>query len=208
MVVVTGIVVGKTKIIPYSARLHLQEYDPHGPLSGENVKYEVPTYKIEIEGGGSYAAIRFGVVNRGILPPPQSMKCDSGIVTPSVCYPTWVPGYCPHSFRPGIRKGAWRLFPAKNFYIHEGADAALGMVGGTLGCVEILNGKWGQFLAEIERRANPTVKPFQNTTRESEQFDQTFGAQHKLVVRIEHADTPIAILAPPVSMVNTVEVRG
>ena len=113
--------------------------------------YEVPFYDVRIEGGGLYAAVRFGLQNTGALPPPRVRTCDAGLSQARVCTPSWVPGYSPHSFRGASRAGAWRLLAARGFLIHEGADTRKGQVGGSLGCVEILDGRWNAFLSEIEK---------------------------------------------------------
>ena len=143
--------------------------------------YKVPWYEVRIEGGGTYKAIRFGLQNKGQMPPAPSRPCDAGLSAGRTCKPTWVPGYSPHSFAGDSRAGAWRLLPGKGFLVHEGVDAKKGQVGGSLGCVEILEGQWNAFLNELEALGKvPCPAP---------------GAAGKLKVVIEPAGYPVATLA-------------
>jgi len=177
------------------------------------INYEVPTYKVRIEGGSDYDAVRFGVVNKGILPPPPVMTCNTGIPHHCICHPTWKPGYNPHTVAAGIRTGAWILFPQKYYYIHEGANRLIGEVGGTIGCIEILDDRWKQFLAEIEGIAAPEIAfkkgiPIQDSNVRREAIDREIGIHGKLTVTIEEAVFPPAKLASPFIATTTVEVRG
>jgi hypothetical protein len=147
-IIVTGKEKGKTLVVPYSERLGRQRYVVNGVETDEDVLYEVPFYEVRIEGGGVYDAVRFGLQNKGILPPIKTLHCNAGISQHHVCHPSWVVGYHPHTVA-GIRWGAWRLFPGKDFLLHEGADRSTAEVGGSLGCIEILD-VWNDFLNEIE----------------------------------------------------------
>jgi hypothetical protein len=64
--------------------------------------------------------------------------------------------------------------------IHEGPDADPAATGGSLGCIEILDGKWGHFLWTIEDAAGGT--------------SAMIGASRKLTVTIEAAAYPLATL--------------
>lgn len=175
-VVITGITKGDAFIIPYSHADGLQF------TGGKPVVYRVPWYEVRVEGGGSYRAIRFGLRNRGQTPPPAVRPCDAGLSAGRTCTPTWVPGYSPHSFAGGSRAGAWRLLPGKGFLIHEGADGNKGQIGGSLGCVEILDGQWNGFLGELEALGGQTCP--------------SLGATGRLKVKIEPATYPVATLVP------------
>ena len=72
--------------------------------------------------------------------------------------------------------------PGRSFLIHEGADTRASQVGGSLGCVEILDGGWNSFLAEIERLGCASCSGI--------------GASGKLKVRVEAATFPLATLVP------------
>ena len=143
--------------------------------------YKVPAYKVQINGGNTYEAIRYGYINDGRIPPPLHRKCDKGIVHGHVCHPTWKPHYSPHSFTGSGRSGAWVLFPHDTMYIHEGPDRRKGGMGGTLGCVEILDGKWNSFLKEIEDSASASCA--------------AIAAARKLRVKIEAGERPVGTFA-------------
>jgi hypothetical protein len=177
-VTITGNQKGKTLVVPYSHNQGLQFVVAGGIRTDRPVTYEVPYYEVRIERGGLYAAVRFGLQNNGTF--PKIRHCDAGLSHAQQCTPTWIPTYSPHSFRGGARPGAWQLLPGKGFLIHEGADTRKGQVGGSLGCVEILDGKWNDFLAEIERLAGVPAAEI--------------GATHKLKVAIEYAPFPTATL--------------
>src|SRR5262249_34413346 len=145
-VVITGKILGQTFVVPYSHHGGLQTYVVGGVRTDTPVVYKVPYYEVRIEGGRKYKAVRFGLQNKGQVPPPATRRCDAGLSAAHDCTPTWVPGYSPHSFAGGSRRGAWRLLPGRGFLIHEGADTSAGQVGGSLGCVEILDGDWNGFL--------------------------------------------------------------
>jgi hypothetical protein len=179
-VFITGIQKGKTFVVPYNHHQGLQFVVVGGVPTHKLVIYEVPFYEVRVERGGTYAAVRFGLQNNGTV--LKTRHCDAGLPHAQLCMPSWIPTYSPHSFRAGSRPGAWQLLPGKSFLIHEGADARNGQVGGSLGCVEILNGKWNDFLAEIERLAGASAAQI--------------GATHKLKVSIESAPFPTATLVP------------
>jgi hypothetical protein len=69
----------------------------------------------------------------------------------------------------------------REFYLHEGADRAKKEVGGSLGCIEILDGKWNHFLGEVEALAKDTCP--------------NIGKASKLRVTIQAAPLPLAKLA-------------
>nr|WP_294504889.1 hypothetical protein [uncultured Rhodopila sp.] len=177
-VTITGIVRGKTFVVPYSHHQGLQFVVVGGVRTERPVIYEVPYYEVRVGRGGTYAAVRFGLQNNGSV--PKIRHCDAGLSHAHHCTPSWIPTYSPHSFRGGSRPGAWQLLPGKGFLIHEGADTRKDQVGGSLGCVEILDGRWNYFLAEIERLAGAPVA--------------AISASHKLQVSIESAHYPIASL--------------
>jgi hypothetical protein len=174
-VTITAKQLGTTYVVPYSHALHLQFYG-----TGHPVIYQVPYYEVRVGGGGTYSAVRFGLQNNGKLPPAATRHCDAGLAAARVCAPTWVPGYSPHSFEGASRPGAWRLLPGRGFLIHEGADTSQGQVGGSLGCVEILDGDWNTFLAEIEKLGGASCPQI--------------GATGGLTVTIEAAPFPVATL--------------
>jgi hypothetical protein len=153
-VVITGKLRGKTHVVPFSHGAGLQFYVVNGIVTEQPVEYEVPIYEVRVAGGGVYTAVRFGLQNNGTMPPLRTRMCDAGLSRSHSCVPSWVAGYSPHSFEGGPRAGAWRLLPGKGFLIHEGADTTKGQVGGSLGCIEILDGRWNSFLEEIERLAH------------------------------------------------------
>ena len=74
------------------------------------------------------------------------------------------------------------MLPGKGFLIHEGADTRVGQVGGSLGCVEILNGDWNTFLGEIEKLGGAPCP--------------AIGAAKLLKVSTEAAGFPMATLVP------------
>lgn len=181
-VTVTSFVRGTGPVVPYNSTEGLQVYlDPRGIRTSKPVVYDVPTYAVVIGGGRSYQAIRFGLRNDGRRPPPER-PCDTGLGHERVCYPQWVPNYSPHSFQGGIRRGAWRLIPGQNFLIHEGANRMEGQVGGSIGCVEILDGRWNEFLEEIEALGKGTCAQL--------------AAAHHVKVSIQRAPWPNATLRP------------
>jgi hypothetical protein len=108
--------------------------------------------------------------------------CDTGLSEARICFPQWLPHYSPHSFRGGSRRGAWQLLHAKGFLIHEGADRKTGQVGGSIGCDEILDGRWNEFLEEIETMGQGTCAEI--------------AARAQLLVMIEPAAYPVAKLRP------------
>ena len=175
-IVITGKGKGNTFVVPYSHTAGLQ-MDAN---TGKPVIYKVPWYEVRIGGGGAYRAVRFGLQNKGHAPPPALRACDAGLSSGRICTPMWVPGYSPHSFAGGSRTGAWRLLPGKGFLIHEGADGAKGQVGGSLGCVEILDGGWNAFLGELEKLGGDSCA--------------SLGAAGKMSVKIEAASFPVATL--------------
>lgn len=177
-VVVTSIVKGFGPIVPYSHDEGLQFVVVGGVRTNRPVIYDVPIYEVTITGGSSYLALRFGVRNTGAT--PKTRGCDAGLSHGRECVPSWRPHYSPHSFSGSARPGAWVLLPGKGFLIHEGADRPKGQVGGSIGCVEILDGAWNKFLAEIETLGHGTCTQI--------------GAAQKLRVKIQSANYPIATL--------------
>ena len=146
---VTGKVTGTSLIVPYSHANGLQYYPARHPKAGQPVLYRINKYEMVVAGGGTYQAVRFGLQNTGDL--SRARVSDAGLSAARTLHPTWVPGYSPHSFRGGPYAGAWRLLPGKGFLIHEGADSRLGQVGGSLGCVEVLDGGWSVFMDEVKK---------------------------------------------------------
>jgi hypothetical protein len=179
-VIIGGNQKGKTNIVPFSHGAGLQYYVLSGVRTEQLVQYEVPVYEVRIEGGSAYLAVRFGLQNKGTMPPSKARVCDAGLSRRHICIPSWVTGYSPHSFEGGPRAGAWRLLPGKGFLIHEGADTSKNQVGGSLGCIEILDGRWNSFLEEIERLANSTCP--------------VIGNRGTLKVTVESASYPKASL--------------
>lgn len=180
VVKVTATQRGKGPVVPYSHERGLQTYTtPAADGSPRVVIYQVPLYAVVVDGGKAYVAVRFGLRNNGTTPLPRR-PCDSGLAAGRICVPNWLPHYSPHSFRGASRPGAWQLLPGKGFLIHEGADRAQRQVGGSIGCVEILDGRWNEFLAEIETAAGGSCAQI--------------AAQGKLRVMIEHTRYPDAVL--------------
>ena len=178
-VVVTSTRSGVAPVVPYSHDAGLQFYvTSTGVRTNRPVIYEIPTYEVEITDGDVYDAVRFGLRNRGEDLPPDRRSCDAGLSQTRVCYPRWVEGYSPHSFNGTSRAGAWQLLPHKSFLTHEGADRKTGQVGGSIGCVEILDGRWNGFLDEIERLAGSTCA--------------RIGANSKLKLTLVSASYPMA----------------
>ena len=166
---------GIALIGPYSHEEGLQLYGQPGMPGRRPVKYQVPAYEVYVSGKGPFRAIRFGLRNTGGTPPARR-PCDTGLSHQRVCQPTWIPTYSPRSFRGQSRPGAWQLLPGKGFLIHEGPD--LGEFGGSIGCIEILDGKWGHFLWQIEDIAGAPCAPV--------------GASRGLTVILEAANYPVA----------------
>lgn len=177
-ITVTKRQVGTGSIVPYSHRDGLQRYG--GGQSGPPVIYTVPVYELRIESGGTYAAVRFALHNRGDNATPPIRPCDSGLHEARVCTPSWLPHYNPHSFRGGSRPGAWQLLPGRGFLIHEGANRFTGQVGGSIGCIEVLDGRWNTFLAELEKISDGGC--------------HQIAARRQLTVKIEFAAYPHAML--------------
>jgi hypothetical protein len=181
-IIVTGRANGVGPVVPYSKEKGLQSYfTSTGIRTTRLVVYNVPIYQVRIEGGSVYDAVRFGLRHRDELTPDRR-PCDTGLANNRICHPRWIPGYSPHSFVGESRTGAWQLLPGKNFLIHEGADRAAGQVGGSTGCIEILDGTWNDFLAEIEKLAGADCS--------------AIGAMSKLTVTIEETRYPIAVRRP------------
>jgi hypothetical protein len=181
-VIVAAKITGKTLVVPYSHDRGLEFYLQNGTATERPVVYRVPSYEVRIEGGSTYSAVRFGLQNKGLMPPPASLRCDAGLSAEHHCTPTWVPGYSPHSFAGSSRPGAWRLLPGRGFLIHEGADTTSGQVGGSLGCIEVLDGEWNTFLGEIEKLGGAHCTGL--------------GAAGRLKVDIEATALPMATLVP------------
>jgi hypothetical protein len=173
---VTATRVGMGRIVPYDHHQGLQRQSLGPGLPPRLVVYAVPLYQVLVVGAGRYKAVRFALRNNGSS--PEVRGCDTGLAHLRTCEPTWIPSYRPHSFFTP-RLGAWRLIPHQGFLIHEGADSNLGRVGGSLGCVEIVDGGWVPFLEDIERLGGGTCAEI--------------SAARKLVVKIEPAIYPTAM---------------
>ena len=179
-VIVTSMPRGQGPVVPYSHEGGLQFYNtPTGVRTNRPVVYDAPVYAVLISGGRSYVAVRFGLKNNG-APPSPTRPCDTGLADTRVCIPGWLPHYSPHSFRGTSRRGAWQLLPGKGFLIHEGANRAQHQVGGSIGCIEILDGGWNTFLEEIEDLGKGTCAEI--------------AAQMRLRVQIQRANYPVATL--------------
>ena len=138
-VTVTSRIVGEAFVYPYQ-RTGLPDWVP---------MYVVPVYQVTVGDRWFFAAVRFGL-NPLIMPPPAERICTVGISGARTVYPTWVPGYSPHSFEGGEVRGAWRLLAGKQFLIHEGPEAMdTGGLAGSLGCVEIAKDNWKIFMAGL-----------------------------------------------------------
>ena len=184
VVVTNRIVKDKGYAIPYNHRVtpHLQHYrSPSGlPKPNAFVTYEIPLYEVHIAGGSSYQALRFGLRNMGDGRIPDSRPCDTGLSQPHLCTPAFLSYYRPHSFLGEGPPGAWQLFHGKNVLIHEGANSRNDVAGGSLGCIEIVDGGWRRLQREIETRAGASCA--------------AIGAAKKLIVSIEYAAYPVAQL--------------
>ena len=154
VVTVSSRVVGSGYVVPYSHEEGLQLRRPAPGRRVQPVLYEVPIYEVQVEGADTYRAVRFALRNTGATPPRRG--CDTGLSHQRTCTPNWLPSYSPHSFNGIGRPGAWQLIAGQGFLIHEGADSRRREVGGSLGCIEIVDGGWNSFLADIERLAEAT----------------------------------------------------
>jgi hypothetical protein len=181
---ITSRMSGRAAVVPYSHEHGLQTLkNAAGQLFA--VVYIVPAYEVRIEGGATYAAVRFGLQNDGKWPvKSDTRRCDAGLYEKRTCTPSWDPTYSPHSFQGTARKGAWILLPGKGFLIHEGPDRNNNGIGGSLGCVEILDGKWNAFLQQIEKLGGGSCA--------------SIGAAGTLTVSIEAGSYPIGSLYGPV----------
>jgi hypothetical protein len=144
----TNKVVGKSLIVPFNHSQGLQLYPASHAKAGQPVIYRINKYEMVVNGSTKYEVVRFGLQNNGKI--PTSRVSDAGLTASRTVHPSWVPGYSPHSFTGGPFAGAWCILPGKGFLIHEGANEASGQVGGSLGCVEVLGGKWPDFLNELK----------------------------------------------------------
>ena len=144
----TNKVVGMSLIVPFNHSQGLQLYPAGHAKAGQPVIYQISKYELVVNGSTRYDVVRFGLQNNGTISPIR--VSDAGLTAPRTVHPSWVPGYSPHSFSGGPFAGAWRILPGQGFLIHEGANEALGQVGGSLGCVEVLGGKWPNFLNELK----------------------------------------------------------
>jgi hypothetical protein len=147
-VTITSKITGTSLIVPYSHADGLQIYPASHAKAGEPVIYRINKYQMLVNGTSKYEVIRFGLQNKGTY--AATRVSDAGLTLGRTVHPTWVSGYSPHSFAGGPYAGAWRILPGKGFLVHEGADESLGQVGGSLGCVEVLAGKWSGFLTEVK----------------------------------------------------------
>lgn len=177
-VTVTSEVLGTGIVAPYNHEQGLQVRRPMPGTPGQLVLYQVPLYGVRIEGARTYKAIRFAVRNTGAT--QTTRGCDTGLSYARTCKPSWVPNYSPHSFDGIARPGAWQLLPDRGFLIHEGADSRRRQVGGSIGCIEIVDGEWNSFLADIERLSEATCAQI--------------GRARALTVKIEAAPYPTATL--------------
>jgi len=174
-------------IVPFSHESGLQTIvDGLGQTCA--VVYKVPAYDVKVDGGGTYLAVRYGMQNNHKWPAPVTRRCDAGLYHPRICAPSWKPVYSPHSFVGAGRVGAWVLLPHKGFYIHEGPDRNKGGVGGSLGCIEIMDARWNEFLDEIEHLGNASCA--------------AIGGAGKLKVRIEGDHYPNATLLGAIPVTN------
>jgi hypothetical protein len=144
----TNKVVGTSLIVPFNHTQGLQMYPPGHAKAGQPVIYRINKYEMVVNGSTKYEVVRFGLQNKGTI--ASRRTSDAGLSAAHSVNPSWVPGYSPHSFTGGPFAGAWQILPGKGFLIHEGANEALGQVGGSLGCVEVLGGKWPDFLNELK----------------------------------------------------------
>jgi len=174
----TNKVVGMSLIVPFSHAQGLQEYPAGHAKSGQLVVYRINKYEMVVNGATTYHVVRFGLQNKGTILPSRS--ADAGLTVKRTVQPSWVPGYSPHSFSGGPFAGAWRILPGQGFLIHEGANEALGQVGGSLGCVEVLGGKWPNFLNELKTVCGVNWP--------------AIGAQGLMNLTIEAGSNPIATL--------------
>lgn len=184
VVITNQIVREKGYVIPYDHRVapHLQHYRGLNGIIFPNryVTYEVPLYEVRIAGGARYKAIRFGLRNLGDNRIPDSRPCDTGLAQARECTPLFLAYYRPHSFFGEGPYVAWQLMPGKQVLIHEGGNSKKDVASGSLGCIEIVDGGWRQFLSEIESRAGASCA--------------AVGAAKKLKVSIESASYPMAQL--------------
>jgi hypothetical protein len=144
---VTSKVVGSTLIVPFNFKDGLQTYPKGHPKAGGNPLYRVNKYAMLVNGQTQYEVIRFGLQNHGTV--PKMRICDAGLRSGRTVRPSWVPGYKPHSFEATGYEGAWRIIDGKGFLIHEGPDVGQNQVGGSLGCIEVLDGRWPDFMDEL-----------------------------------------------------------
>jgi hypothetical protein len=172
---VTSTANGYAGVVPYSHEHGLDTFKDALGQRYANV-YKVPAYEVKIDDGDTYLAVRYGFQNKGDGHAPKTRNCDAGIAHRHMCLPTWKQNYGPHSFHGTGLTGAWILFPHKTFYIHEGPDRAKNGIGGSLGCIEILDGKWDDFLQQIESLGNGTC--------------EALGAAGKLHVSIKAGSYP------------------
>jgi len=178
VVTLTKAIVGTSFIVPFSHADGLQRYPASHAKAGKPVVYRISKYQMLVNGTSKYEVIRFGLQNKGTY--PATRLSDAGLTASRTVHPTWVPGYSPHSFAGGPFAGAWRIIPGKGFLIHEGADESKGQVGGSLGCVEVLGGKWPDFLTEVKTTCG---------------FDwPLIGKKGLMKLVVEGASSPTAIL--------------
>lgn len=170
--------VGTTLIVPFSHSDGLQLYPVGHDKAGQPVIYRINKYELVVDGSTKYQVVRFGLQNNGTI--LRSRVSDAGLTHPRTAHPTWVAGYSPHSFNGGPFAGAWRILPGKGFLIHEGANESLGQVGGSLGCVEVLGGKWPDFLNTVKTACGADWP--------------TIGARRLMNLTIEASSYPTATL--------------
>ena len=132
-------------------RFPLAPYSPKGGTRTEAI-YKVPTYWIEIKDkSNKFKAIRFGLINKGLTPPPKKRRCDVGLFKERTYTGRWRPGYELHSTG-SAENGAIKVYKA--FLIHDGPDESgdsPSVVFGTYGCIEICGkDEWTRFLNTIK----------------------------------------------------------
>jgi len=175
---VTGKITGNSLIIPFSHTDGLQMYPAGHRKEGQAVLYKIAKYQMSVAGGDTFDVVRFGLQNNGKI--AASRRSDAGLSVHHRTHPSWVAGYSPHSFHGGPYAGAWRILAGRGFLIHEGADSRVGQVGGSLGCVEVLDGGWQVFMDQLQTLCG---EPWPK-----------IASKHLLTVEMEGAPYPTATL--------------
>jgi len=171
--------------IPSATKWTLRPYNPPQGVEGAP-DYLVSTFAMRVSGiAASFNVLRFGIKRTPVFDapaPPQSTRCDVGIVHQHVYHPPWIM-YIVHS-GPGSIPGAWQL--QGKFLLHEGSpDPDVGW--GTYGCMEVVGrGEWARLLEGIKQIAGT-----RNLT--------AIGKAKALTVHVEAAHLPVATLKPSFS---------